>query len=186
MESNHHFQHQTSANKKSFMKYFIVLLLAMQVSVMAQKKEVGISPYDFDLKINHLVREQFYSLSVLYPIYKNFTIETEYGYVYYHRASLSLGYRFDQNNYKLFLVTGAIYQRENFTKKTHYDEYCLKLGGGLESELSHNFFFNFETSVLNYLSINYSMRKIKYRENYDFGESFDYTVSIGIGYHFQF
>jgi len=167
-------------------KYLIFLLLALSVGVFPQKKVSEKSPYDFDLKVNHLVREQFYSLSAIYQIWGNFTLEPEYGYVYYHRFSLSIGYRFNQINYTPFIIAGAIYQRENFTKNTHYDESYLKLGVGLETELSHNFFFNFETSLLNYLSINYSMRKIKYRENYDFGESFDYTVSVGIGYRFHF
>ncbi|MDP3148238.1 MAG: hypothetical protein Q8N83_03815 [Ignavibacteria bacterium] len=168
------------------MKYLIFLLFTCQMIVLSQTEKTENSPYDFDLKANHLVREQFYSLSAVYPFYKSLFVEVEYGYVYYHRAGISLGYRFKQNNYTPFVIFGVIYQRENFTKNTHYDESCLKLGVGLETELSNHFFFNFETSALNYLSINYSMRKIKYRENYDFGESFDYTVSVGIGYRFHF
>lgn len=144
------------------------------------------SLYDFDIKINHLVREQFFSASIVYPVYKNLIIGADYGYLYYHQAGLNVGYRFNMDNIIPYIITGVFYTRENFTKSTYYREYFLKLGGGIESELSHNFFMNIETTVLNYLSINYSMRKIKYRETYDFGESFDYSVSIGIGYRFHF
>jgi len=169
------------------MRIYILLIMTLQMLLSAQDlKQKSTSMLDFDLKANHLVREQFYSLSVIYPVYHNFTLEAEYGYLYYHRGSFNLGYRFDQGNYCPYLSAGIIMLRENFTKTTHYTESCLKIGGGLEAELSHNFFFNFETSLLNYISINYSMRKIKFRENYDFGESIDYSVSAGIGYRFRF
>lgn len=165
-----------------FLLFFLVLDLIHQTSAQTKPK----SSYDFDLKINHLVREQFYSLSAVYEFYKNIFIEAEYGYIYYHRVGVYMGYRYNLNNFTPFMSIGGFYQRENFTRNTYYDEYCLKLGGGLEMELLNRFYFNFETAALNYLSINYSMRKIKYRESYDFGESFDYMVSVGIGYRFCF
>jgi len=168
------------------MKYAISILLFFQSLLLSQVDDVKNSLYDFDLKLNHQIREQFYSLSIAYPVYYKFVIEAEYGYLYYHRAGINIGYRFDFGNYSPYLTSGVIVQRENFTKTTHYTESCLKFGGGLNVDLSHNFFFNFETVLLNYLSINYSMRKIKYRENYDLGESFDYSVTAGIGYRFHF
>lgn len=168
------------------MRYLVLFLLFYTFEVFPQTIGKERSPYDFDLIVNHLVREQFYSLSVVYPIYNNFFLKAEYGYVYYHRVGVYIGYRYILDNFIPFLNAGGFYQRENFTRNTYYDEYCLKLGGGLEMKLLNRFFFNFETAALNYLSINYSMRKIKYRESYDFGESFDYMVSVGIGYRFSF
>lgn len=168
------------------MKFMISILLIMQLILQAQNNDVKHSVFDFDLKANHFIREQFYSLSAVYPVYHNFIIEAEYGYLYYHRAGFNIGYRFDFGNYTPYLVTGMFIQRENFSHNTHYTESSLKFGGGMEMELSHNFFFNFETTLLNYLSVNYSMRKIKFRENYDFGDSFDYSVSAAIGYRFHF
>jgi hypothetical protein len=167
------------------MKKIAFCLLLLPCILFSQEVAKKKSVFDFNLRANHLVREQFFSLSINYPI-KKFYFEAEYGYYYYHHAGLYIGYKFNLENIRPYLTSGAFYNRENFTKNTHYDEYCLKFGGGIEFKLLGNFFFNFETAFLNYLSINYSLRKIKYRRTYDFGESSDYSVSIGLGYHFQF
>jgi len=168
------------------MKSIVMILLTLPLQMFSQRICNDSSVYKIDLKANHLVREQFFSLSLIYPIFNSLFLEAKYGYLNYHQTGLSIGYQLNLGNHKPYLVAGAFYNKENFTKNTYYKEYCLKFGVGLDTELSNNFYLNIETTVLNYLSIKYSLRKIKYKEFYDFGESLDYSVSMGIGYHFSF
>lgn len=167
-------------------KILVLFLLTMPSILFSQTVEKEKSIYDFDLKVNHLVREQFFTVAINHPIYDNFTMEAEYGYWNYHRAALSIGYKFKQLSYTPYLSTGMFFIKEFFDKVANYSEYGIKLGLGLETNLTDNLFFNVEGLILNYVSTNYKLRKIKYRKEYDFGESLDYTFSIGIGYRFHF
>ena len=166
------------------MKYGKVICFIIPFTII-QTAKCDDSINNLNIKVNHLVREQMFSLSVNYPIFKNIICEADYGYKYFHRAGLSIGYRFDLEHYAPYLLTGLFYKRDNFAKGVFYQDLCLRLGGGLETNLSKKIFFNFETSFLNYFSMNYSSRKIKYREIYDLGESVEYTVSFGLGYRFN-
>lgn len=168
------------------MKFIVLILLLWQIALHPQSGANHNSVYDFDLKISHLLRDQFYTLNAVYPVYGNFIIEAEYGYLYYHRAGLSIGYRFHPADFTTYLTGGAVIQRENFTKNTHYTETSLKFGGGIETRLTDNFYFSFETAITNYINIDYSMRKIKFRENYEAGEFLEYTVAAALGYRFHF
>jgi hypothetical protein len=167
------------------MKYLFWIIL-FPLPLFSQQEISKHSFLNFDLKINHLVREQFFSVSVLYPAYKGLFVEAEYGYISYHHAGLALGYRFTKQNYRPYLTSGFFYNRDHFSKNGTYKEYCAKLGGGLETNLSKHFFANIEASLLKYSSVNYTLRKIKFSEEYDLNEAFDYSIVVGIGYRFLF
>jgi len=167
-------------------KLMITFILLFCGALLADEAVHPKSSREMDIRIDHLVREQFYTLAIEIPVYKRFTAGVEYGYLYYHRAAVDVGYRIDCDHLRPYLKAGTIFQRENFTTKAHYTEWSLKMGGGVEADLFHHLFLNVETSVLNYLMVNYSLRKIKYRETYDFGKTVDYEVVVGLGYRFHF
>jgi len=118
------------------MKTKFIILLLLQIVIYAQTLPITKSCYDFDLKINHLVREQFYSASIVYPVYNSLYFEADYGYLYYHRASANIGYKFYLDKCIPYVVFGGFIARENFTKNTYYTEKCIRLGGGVETELA--------------------------------------------------
>lgn len=164
----------------------IIFLAFVPAHLLSQTNFPQESKFYFEVKVNHLVREQFYSASIIAPLKKNIYFELEYGYYHYHHASLNIGYRCDLPYFTPYIFSGILYNVEMFTNQSYYYENCLKLGGGFKFKLTRDFFLNLETSLIKYLSTNYTLQDVFIKETYKFNEMYDYSICISIGYHHNF